>query len=53
MTNNKLTRQSKDQSKKKLGKKTYTERERTRIDATRKVLLTLEKRERAPQRKAA
>ena len=53
MTNNKLTRRSKDESKKKLGKKTYTERERARIDATRKVLLTLEKREKAQQRKAA
>jgi len=53
MTNNKLTRQSRDATKKKQGKKTYTERERARIDATRKVLVTLEKKAKAQQRKAA
>jgi len=53
MTNNKLTRRSNAAMKKELRKKAFTERERARIDATRKVLLTLEKREKAQQRKAA
>ncbi len=53
MTNKKLTRASKDATKNKSAKRTYTERESARIEATRKVLLTLEKKEKAQQRKAA